>query len=434
MPSPSMPSPSMPDPGSSRQQGDRPGEQGKQGEQTAQQSREKAGSDLEKAGQQVASAGEKIGEAGEAGASGSNEPPEFPVDPQAAGQGEPDTLTPDSDAVSSSDQVAWEDEPASTAAAGDAAAGEPAAGEPAAADAAAADAAATEGVEASSRAGADTASADGMGEPATDPWLEGSENEAIAAAQAAMIEAGIKLQEAGAAVGAAETDAELARAQELLAEARVILIVAGQDLISAREAAGDGESEIFDAADDALNNATVAVVIATEAVMGLPDFGDLQTAGIPAGAPAQGGRVGELEDELEQSLIVFDGQILEARTVLMPGPESGAGLPGSGTGMPSNTTNGVPRVGGGESDAPVIEDTGETVASGESSGANSVGNAEMASSENADSQVALIPDDVGTGQNDDIVAQQLREAAVAETDPELREKLWQEYRRYKSGL
>jgi len=36
--------------------------------------------------------------------------------------------------------------------------------------------------------------------------------------------------------------------------------------------------------------------------------------------------------------------------------------------------------------------------------------------------------------DDDIVARQLREAAEKETDPELKEKLWQEYRKYKEGL
>ena len=35
--------------------------------------------------------------------------------------------------------------------------------------------------------------------------------------------------------------------------------------------------------------------------------------------------------------------------------------------------------------------------------------------------------------DDDIVARQLREAAEKETDPELKEKLWQEYRKYKDG-
>ena len=33
--------------------------------------------------------------------------------------------------------------------------------------------------------------------------------------------------------------------------------------------------------------------------------------------------------------------------------------------------------------------------------------------------------------DDDIVANQLREAALAEEDPELRERLWEEYRKYK---
>jgi len=36
--------------------------------------------------------------------------------------------------------------------------------------------------------------------------------------------------------------------------------------------------------------------------------------------------------------------------------------------------------------------------------------------------------------DDDIVARQLREAAENESDPELRKKLWEEYRRYKEGI
>ena len=42
-----------------------------------------------------------------------------------------------------------------------------------------------------------------------------------------------------------------------------------------------------------------------------------------------------------------------------------------------------------------------------------------------------IPEDVADGSGDDIVARQLREAAMAETDPELAKKLWDEYRDYK---
>jgi hypothetical protein len=44
-----------------------------------------------------------------------------------------------------------------------------------------------------------------------------------------------------------------------------------------------------------------------------------------------------------------------------------------------------------------------------------------------------VPPDVGDGSDDDIIARQLREAAMNEEDPELREKLWQEYRDYKNS-
>lgn len=40
-----------------------------------------------------------------------------------------------------------------------------------------------------------------------------------------------------------------------------------------------------------------------------------------------------------------------------------------------------------------------------------------------------IPEDIGDGRNDDIVLRQIREAAMNERDPLLRERLWDEYRR-----
>ena len=45
-----------------------------------------------------------------------------------------------------------------------------------------------------------------------------------------------------------------------------------------------------------------------------------------------------------------------------------------------------------------------------------------------------VPDEeIPDGQDDDVVARQLREAATAETDPELRARLWEEYRNYKNA-
>lgn len=46
-----------------------------------------------------------------------------------------------------------------------------------------------------------------------------------------------------------------------------------------------------------------------------------------------------------------------------------------------------------------------------------------------DAAATNLPD----AKDDDIIARQLREAAMQETDPELKEKLWDEYRRYKKG-
>ena len=43
------------------------------------------------------------------------------------------------------------------------------------------------------------------------------------------------------------------------------------------------------------------------------------------------------------------------------------------------------------------------------------------------------PDDIPLTVDDDIIARQLREAALAEEDPELRERLWEEYRKYKGS-
>ena len=45
----------------------------------------------------------------------------------------------------------------------------------------------------------------------------------------------------------------------------------------------------------------------------------------------------------------------------------------------------------------------------------------------------VVPADIPEGNDDDVVARQIREAATRESDPELREKLWEEYRKYKNA-
>jgi len=43
------------------------------------------------------------------------------------------------------------------------------------------------------------------------------------------------------------------------------------------------------------------------------------------------------------------------------------------------------------------------------------------------------PDNIPDSSGDDVVARQLREAAERETDPELKKRLWDEYRKYRQG-
>jgi len=100
------------------------------------------------------------------------------------------------------------------------------------------------------------------------------------------------------------------------------------------------------------------------------------------------------------------------------GGTSGGIRSGSGDAGSSGSTGSDSGDSGGSSD-------GSTGDSGGAVGGGGVGGGDSG---------APIPDDVGDGSDDDIVARQLREAAMAEEDPELREKLWQEYREYKASL
>ena len=129
------------------------------------------------------------------------------------------------------------------------------------------------------------------------------------------------------------------------------------------------------------------------------DAGDSTgSAGQNAGNEPDGsqGGGGSQVDELERALGELDGEILDERVA------AGGTQPSPGRTSGGAERNGVP--------SPPI-------------------------AEPAPPQPAIpLPPDQPDARDDDVVARQLREAAMAETDPELREQLWEEYRRYKSGL
>jgi hypothetical protein len=132
--------------------------------------------------------------------------------------------------------------------------------------------------------------------------------------------------------------------------------------------------------------------------------------------------------EFDQRLLVEQERV-KAKASKSAGAGAGAG--GGGAGAGSGTT--AAGAGGG---------TARETATGPSSGAS--GSASDGSRERpapgtaggpggGQTTASSAPPDIPDGSDDDVVARQLREAAETETDPELKKKLWEEYRKYKKG-
>lgn len=127
-------------------------------------------------------------------------------------------------------------------------------------------------------------------------------------------------------------------------------------------------------------------------------------------------RAALLNDELKKLESEFDGMILSQQAKLSGGQESSQ----------SNVS--------GDTDDMLTDEIAEEVrASPEPIDKE----AEPGAGPGVDKQ-GTIPDfginEAGDSSDDDIVARQLREAAEAETDPLLKEKLWNEYKKYKKSM
>ena len=141
-------------------------------------------------------------------------------------------------------------------------------------------------------------------------------------------------------------------------------------------------------------------------------------------------RVGNYDRELEEQMQVFDGIILGRRQeTIARNNEEGAGD------IETTLSGGFGDESAFES-APLL-----TTASRDPNNNQTTGQLPDAPSDNRQGdfqnqsgQNDNIPSDISDGSDDDIVARQLREAAIAEKDPELRDKLWDEYRKYKKGV
>jgi hypothetical protein len=143
-----------------------------------------------------------------------------------------------------------------------------------------------------------------------------------------------------------------------------------------------------------------------------------------------------LERTFDESLGEFDDVLTEG--------SGGAGTSSEGEDVfnPAGEGDSVftdEAIGGDKGDSDSGGGAGESQSDGESSSESSGGgqSAEEGGGKSGDSgdklePVGDIPDDISDGEADDIIARQIREAAEQERDPVLREKLWDEYRKYKA--
>jgi len=232
---------------------------------------------------------------------------------------------------------------------------------------------------------------------------------------------------------------ELAQARhELLVSEQVLARVSGRvDAARADPATAPQERKRL---DEHLARVRDLVELNRERVRSL----EKTTAALPAGPPAAAAPsatttaedVTALEMKLGGSLADFDQLLLEearkART-RAPTRASAAGYSGAADGdahdKGSNASKGDRRPGG------KTESASSTPSRhpGTSGTAGSPGSPVEGTSPGAPDAAAAAPPDVGDGNDDDIVARQIRRAAETEPDPELRKKLWDEYRKYKGG-
>ena len=170
---------------------------------------------------------------------------------------------------------------------------------------------------------------------------------------------------------------------------------------------------------------------------GMGQSGDCEGAAGEGGGAGGAGGVGEypgesdaqraerLGKELEESVGDFDEVLMEEQREISTvsrntqgfGSGSGAaGGPGGSVGLGGQQGSGSGAPGGSVSILNPTEKRTSTV-----------------DGMTDDEKQARLPDDIVENVGDDIVARQLYEAALAEDDPVLRERLWEEYRKY-NGL
>ena len=174
-----------------------------------------------------------------------------------------------------------------------------------------------------------------------------------------------------------------------------------------------------------------------------------QSAGAAGGTSANaqndefnGDEIGALDQQLDESFAEFDGMILEqqasATTLGVPFDEQSGdsgtdGAAGDGALFEEGDLyEGLPGYGENPDDEDAANGNGGNSTTENASTEKNSATQTASSGGGAGSGSGAVPADISNGSDDDIVARQIREAAMKEKDPVLREKLWDEYRKYKN--
>jgi hypothetical protein len=227
-------------------------------------------------------------------------------------------------------------------------------------------------------------------------------------------------QMAGAEESMEGLGVEDAAGDEVLEEALEVFDTAGADGQQG-EAGGESEGE---SGDDVMLENTGSGQAGSEAESGGEPGSDV--AGRP-GAQSDAEELATLNRSLDQALERFDGNILTERDTIASQENTSSGGMGDGE---MEGEEGELEGADGEMAGSSVASAGDPADSGDGASPGTSGSRRQGDYRHTASK-ETIPEDIPDGSDDDVVARQIREAAMAETDPELREKLWEEYRKYK---
>jgi hypothetical protein len=148
----------------------------------------------------------------------------------------------------------------------------------------------------------------------------------------------------------------------------------------------------------------------------------------------QGQKTKKLEDQLNSSLGEFDETLLrEQDRIKARAPRADTATSDSASSA-STATDVAGTVAGDPGNATEGPQNDKRKSGGEENNKKGESNEEGKSGRSAPMTKSSAPKDIPDGSDDDVIARQIREAAENETDPELKKKLWDEYRRYRDAI